>query len=494
MRLSIKLAPIVMVLCGGWGAVARASADPAISTPLPDAERIYGGDEVDDCAWPTAVAVLANGSLCTGTLVHPRVVMYAAHCGANNPKILFGEDISTPVKTISTELCKTYPGYKGVSDQAHDWAFCRLAKPITDIPITPIVYGCETSAVAKGVKAAITGFGIQTQGGASGIKNWGMTTVRQVYSMAADVGGLGETGICPGDSGGPAFVRFPDKSWHVFGIASTLTGNCGGIGTHSLAWHAVPWIESESGIDITPCHDQDGTWNPTFRCTGFYAAEGGEGFGQYGNWCPGTPRNPASATCGAGFDAIPDNTPPLVAITLPFTAEHPDLDVFETPIEIDAQDGDGWGVRVVRIKINGQEQPIVDEDFPFQFSAVKFPVGTWEIVAVAEDAAGLVAESAPVIIQVGMVTPPPPDDTGDLPTTGEPPTTGESASDTADPSNGSDPSNASDPSNGSNGTTLDMDGGDDGCGCRSQPRAPASLLLALVVLAPLVRRRRGRVA
>ena len=148
--------------------------------------------------------------------------------------------------------------------------------------------------------AAITGYGIQEQNGNSGIKDWGLTPIRQVYSMSADVGGLGEPGICPGDSGGPAFVRYPDGSWHVFGIASTLTGNCGGIGTHSLAWHAVPWIEAESGIDVTPCHDLDGTWNPTFRCTDFYAAEPGEGFGQYGNWCPGTPRNSSSKTCGAG--------------------------------------------------------------------------------------------------------------------------------------------------------------------------------------------------
>jgi len=476
MRLSSKLALAVMVICGGWADVAR--ADPAITASLPDPQPIFGGDEVADCAWPTAVAVANNGSLCTGTLVHPQVVMYAAHCGGGKPKILFGEDIGAPFQTIKTDLCMTYPDYKGVSDQEHDWAFCRLVHPVKDIPITPIVYGCETSAVVKGTMAAITGYGIQEQNGSSGIKDWGMTPVRQVYGMSADVGGLGEAGICPGDSGGPAFVRFPDGSWHVFGIASTLTGQCGGIGTHSLAWHAVPWIEAESGIDITPCHDQDGTWNPTFRCTGFYAAEPGEGFGQYGQWCPGTPKNPASATCGAGFDAVPDNVAPTIHISLPIDGVHPDLNVFETPIEIDAQDGDGWGVKVVRIKINGEEQTIVDEEFPYQFPAVKFPTGIWEIIAVAEDAAGFITESAPVVVQVGMVTPPEPEDTGDAPTTGDGSSGGEGESE----SGVDETSTFGEPVD-----TADMNDDDSGCGCRSQSGGSAAWMLLIL---PVVRRRR----
>lgn len=482
MRLSLKLATVVFVGCGGWIAEARASADPALSIELPDAQGIFGGQPVADCAWPTAVAVTGNGSLCTGTLVNERVVMFAAHCGSEPKKILFGEDISTPVKTVPTDLCMTSPEYSGVTDQAHDWAFCRLAYPVSDIPITPVVYGCETEVVKKGAEVVITGYGIQEQDGDAGAKNWAETFVRQVYSMKVDVGGLGDPGICPGDSGGPAFIRYPDNSWHVFGIASTLTGTCGGLGTHALAWHAVPWIEAESGIDITPCHDQDGTWNPDFRCSGFYSAEPGEGFGVYSTWCPGTPRNPASATCGAGFDSVPDNTPPTVEIVVPVAGDHPDLKTFETTIEIDAQDGDGWGVKVVKIKINGDEQPLVDAVPPYKFAAVKFPAGTWEIVAVAEDAAGLVSESAPVVVTVGMSAPPA--------TTGEMPTTGGDDSTATGNTGGTGDTGDSAVTSASttSGETVGMDGGDDGCGCRGQGRAPAAWWL--LILPVLCRRRR----
>ncbi|MBA3544870.1 MAG: S1 family peptidase [Nannocystis sp.] len=460
---------------------------------MPDAEPIFGGQGVVDCAWPTAVAVTNGGSLCTGTLVHPRVVMYAAHCGGGKSTILFGEDISTPIKTIKTELCLTNPDYKGVSDQAHDWAFCKLSQPITDIPITPVVYGCETSAVIKGITAAVTGFGIPTQAGSAGVKNWALTPVRSVFSMSADVGGAGEPGICPGDSGGPAFVRFPDNSWHVFGIASTLTGQCGGVGTHSLAWNAVPWIEQESGIDITPCHDVDGTWNPDFRCTGFYAADPGDGFGQYGDWCPGTPKNPASATCGAGFDAVADTTPPTVQIMVPLAGMHLDVENFETPIEIDAQDGGGWGIKVVRMKINGAEQDNVDDVFPYQFGAVKFPKGTFELIAIAEDGAGLITESAPVVIQVGMVVEP--EDTGDVPTTSagsEESGVGETGVDSAS-AGASASASATDTDTVDTVDTADMSGEGDGCGCRSRTGAPAGWLLLILPIA-CRRRRDSRVA
>jgi hypothetical protein len=73
-----------------------------------------------------------------------------------------------------------------------------------------------------------------------------------------------------------------------------------------------------------------------------------------------------------------------------------------TDIEIDAHDGDGWGVVEVRIKINGDEQPLTDKDAPYAFP-VQLPKGTYELIAVAEDAAGLIAESPPVVLEIGVV-------------------------------------------------------------------------------------------
>jgi len=466
-----------------------AQAAPAeVAIPEPDPTGIANGQPAMTCAWPAAVAVTSNGALCTGSLVHPRLVMYAAHCGGGNKKVGFGQSASSPSKMVNTDLCMTYPDYGGVLDQEHDWAFCRLSEPITDIPTTPVVYGCETSMVQPNVEIAVTGYGITMEGGQAGTKYWGLTPIHSVGSMSADVGGFGDPGICPGDSGGPALLRYPDGSWHVFGIASTLTGQCGGEGTHSLAWNAVPWIEEESGIDITPCHDIDGTWNPTHKCTGFYTADAGVGFGEFADWCPGTPRSGSGTACGPAFDSQPDNTPPVVTITAPMSASYPDMSSLMTKFEISAEDGDGWGVAEVRIKINGAEQPTTVESPPYAFN-VNFPKGTFEVVAVAEDAAGLIGESPPVVLEIGVVETPettggPTSETGEE--TGTPDETGDEPTTTA--------TNATNATNADTGATLTsitatdptMEG-EDGCGCRSQH--PASAALWLLPLLGVRRRR-----
>jgi len=487
MDLSPRFLPVCLTLTALiLPATAGAEAPDTLAAPDPSPVAIHGGTPNAVCSWPTAVAVTGGNSLCTGTLVHPRVVMYAAHCGGGNKSIQFGEDLGSVKKTIQTELCLSNPDYKGVNDQAHDWAFCRLAEAVTEVPVTPVVYGCETEIVYPGQTAAVTGFGIQTQGGNSGAKNWGLTPVRSVGSGSADVGGGNDPGICPGDSGGPAFVQYPDGSWHTFGIASTLTGQCGGVGTHSLAWNAVPWIEQESGVDITPCHDVDGTWNPTYKCSKFYAGEAGVGVGEWLQWCPGTPESASSKTCGAAFDANPDDTPPTVAITLPMSAEYPDQTSLTTPIEVNADDGDGWGVVLVSLKINGQVQPLTDDAPPYAFANVKFPKGSYEIVAVAQDAAGLVAESLPVTLHIGVVPSDP--TTGDESDSGQVPTSGADADADADADGDSGPSPATSLT-GADSTDTAASDGDEGCGCRSEPRAPAGL--AVLVALGLRRRRRA---
>ncbi len=469
---------------------AHAGEPDLLTLPDPEPLGIYGGEAVEACAWPTTVAVFNNGSLCTGTLVHPRLVIYAAHCGGGNKKLYFGEQLNAPQHILTPDLCKTYPDYNGVNDQAHDWAFCRLAEPV-DLPITPIVYGCETEIIHKGRTAAIVGFGQDAQGTA-GRKNWGLTPVLSVLEGYANVGGQGDPGICSGDSGGPAYVQYPDGSWHVFGIASTGTG-CGSVGQHSLAWNAVPWIEEESGIDITPCHDQDGTWRPTYRCDQFYAGDAGVGYGAWGDWCPDTPANPPSQTCGKAFNAAPDNTPPVVTITTPTSIDLPDEGAYTTAIEVDANDGDGWGIVAVSLKVNGKVQPVIDEDPPYSFNMATFPKGTWELIAVAEDAAGLIGESEPVILQIGPAPEVPvetsdSDDSEDDSAASEPtPTTSDS-----DPSAGE---TASVGDSASVGETADSspggDGTDDGCGCNSAAGNAGGLLFGLVGVGLGWRRRRG---
>ena len=260
-----------------------------------DRPRIYGGGPVAACAWPTTVSL---GGSCTGTLINEEVVIYAAHCGANYNAVTFGNDIYSSEK-VATEYCKIYPGYNGVGE-GKDFAYCKLAEPVTDYPIVPPLMGCETDVLQPGQGVAVVGFGNADDNLGYGIKREVYTTLNYITNKnEAFVGGDGEDS-CQGDSGGPVFVPLNDGSWRVFGITS-YGGACGGGGYYSMMHLGMPWFESDSGIDLTPCTDAQGNWDPGPECAGF-PQDPGQGGGNYPS-CSSGPLSGVSATCGNPYVA-----------------------------------------------------------------------------------------------------------------------------------------------------------------------------------------------
>lgn len=304
-------------------------------TPL-----ISNGIDASTCQWPSVVAMIdiEQGGLpfCSGTLLTPDVVMFAAHCiheensGWTAGAVAFGEDAYAPERLVPVADCVTHPDYDPDS-QWLDLAYCRLAEAVTDVPIVPMLMGCEVGVVDPGDPVAIVGFGassaiydgvgLDIQG--VGRKRFTKMTVEEIDYVDNDLRILGDdTGACFGDSGGPAFAQLPDGQWRVIGAASTLhpeTPYVDGddvctFGTiYELGYTQAAWIEGSSGTDVTPCHDPNGQWNPGPRCTDF-ALEPWLGEGSWSEGCPNGGTTGWVSTCGPAY---PDESEPPTPPDLP---------------------------------------------------------------------------------------------------------------------------------------------------------------------------------
>lgn len=282
----------------------------------PEVLPIVGGDEATSCQFPSVVSILEDDetpSMCTGTLVHPNVVTLAAHCVNPDRPIVgigFGEegqgDIG-PVRTIGVEDCVGHPQYFMLGYP--DVAYCTLSEPVVDVPRVPILAGCELDALQPGGEVTIVGYGsvysvvsggeIDAEG--VGPKRYTTQTIDAVSPESDEVDMVGPDGsqsACHGDSGGPAFVEMEDGTWRVFGAAShlydpggfpppKLPGNFCGVGvTYALLTTQLQWLETETGYDLTPCHDDSGEWDPSEDC-GDFPLTPNLGFGTWDNGCVG---------------------------------------------------------------------------------------------------------------------------------------------------------------------------------------------------------------
>ncbi len=466
--------------------VLETEAEPAAPEP-----HIYDGTETQGCQFPTTL--MLNG--CTATLVSPHVVITAGHCMGDTdgpPDFRMGNTVGSPTQLLSTSYCRRNPLYdpsfnNGVNGQ--DITYCVLETPVYDVPFTPIIYGCETEIISTGREAWIVGIGNNDYDGENdvgfGIKRYRQTTIAGLPGADLSDGiyvGSFQDAACGGDSGGPAYIQFPDGTWHVFGVVSGGPPPCGGgADLYAVMSEWVPWIEEDSGLDITPCHDTDGTWNPTGLCQGF-ELDPLNADREWGDFCLGE-VSPPSATCGDAFDSVPDDDAPLVSITNPMSESTIDDAPTQLQIDIEADDGEGHGVRSVRLAINGEEQPFELREGPFGFSA-EFPSGVYELTALAEDYSGNVGESETVRIAIGAELPPLPEaSTGAADASSGGDSTGDGEAGTGDTTTSAGSTGA-----GETGDAPASDGGDSGCGCRSDGSGGSAWLL--VGLLGLLRRRR----
>jgi V8-like Glu-specific endopeptidase len=226
----------------------------AASLALTGAAMGISGGKADDGAHPQvgAIVVPRDGGgydqYCTGTLIHSRVLLTAAHCilgVTNGPDdeilVTFDERIISG-STVHAGVGTTHPGYRGAHQ--HDMGVVVFDDPISGIspatlPALGLLDQLNKQKKLRKTLFTIVGYGSEAQKVEAGYGPTFPGTNERRYAVVAfsalDKQFLHETqnkaqgyaGACYGDSGGPSFIHENGvETTMLVGVTTTGDGPC----------------------------------------------------------------------------------------------------------------------------------------------------------------------------------------------------------------------------------------------------------------------------
>lgn len=228
--------------------------------------RIYGGQPVPRNQFNSVVALHDSARVaCSGTLIHPQVILTAGHCVETRPGlpaisgVSFGQGREGGRKLPQQAISATamHPEFRHHPRGNMDIGLVFLDKAASVRNLVPAALLSEPEKIRSiSPNLTMVGYGRREDGGTG--KKFSVTVpVTQKNPSEIALGGA-SLDSCEGDSGGPAF----DQEGHVVAVISRgLNIGCGGGGVATVVADAACWIRQESitrGFDIPidqPCGD-----------------------------------------------------------------------------------------------------------------------------------------------------------------------------------------------------------------------------------------------
>lgn len=235
-------------------AVSESSLPPGANVPgtaqnTDPTPSIVGGNETTFDHHPWLVQITLNGSAhCGGALVHPMIVLTAAHCLWSGDYNDWWGDLALMQAFTSRTLSGTggeelniagwgaadnYQPLPGTGE--NDWGILALASP-SSRPLLKIAGPDERALWRAGRTALVAGFGNVSQGGAASpvlkelnvpLLDDSVCSAANSYGTSFHVGNMlcagivqGGSGTCQGDSGGPLSVPTDDGNRRIVGVVS----------------------------------------------------------------------------------------------------------------------------------------------------------------------------------------------------------------------------------------------------------------------------------
>jgi secreted trypsin-like serine protease len=170
-----------------------------------------GGDAVsnaDRLENRTVMVLGSRGSVCTGAVVSPTVILTAAHCvtGAGQYAVAYKEAGGTPTLQEVRQIAR-HPEFRSGSRVSIDLALVRLKLPLPSRFSTFKLDGSSDDDDAVGSTQTIAGFGLAREGddrSAGTLRAASVTVLPRYYPRYFRLGvNSASLSICKGDSGGP---------------------------------------------------------------------------------------------------------------------------------------------------------------------------------------------------------------------------------------------------------------------------------------------------